>query len=415
MNAVIVQGNIIDDEFRGIEVWSTDSEDEEVRKPTDGRAFVEKEGNSKSGGRYLMVYTKIGVTPKYTTKLTTIVNEDNASACDDHFRSAPIDNTDETIPSKPEKVESKTSSMKNESQAKRPKPKENIHKSLKQLAKQKQKESNLKTKAGSKENSGPCTHCQSCSQTYRKISFGPRSIVGKNRKPDFGPKPHPPHSQPKQNPIKNVKDVKGKWKLVSEDKKQTKKTYANPRKQENKNPQPDLSKPKDNKIKVISDEKFEDEWCFIFTSKEKRNKFDVKADGGIFLGYSLASKAYRVLNRRSKKIEKTYYVTFDDNYVKKLQSSESPMKEIFLQKGQVTVPISNLFEEYIMLFVEPEKATLSEAKAIDNKVDNLKEIINKVAQDMESEPQSSSELQDQSEPTQRCSTFQWEFIYTKAT
>ena len=37
--------------------------------------------------------------------------------------------------------------------------------------------------------------------------------------------------------------------------------------------------------------------CFIFNSKENRNKFDVKVDERIFLGYSLNSKAYRVLNK----------------------------------------------------------------------------------------------------------------------
>lgn len=83
--------------------------------------------------------------------------------------------------------------------------------------------------------------------------------------------------------------------------------------------------------------------CFIFNSKEDRNKFDVKADEGIFHGYSLTSKAYRVLNKRSKKIEETYYVSFDDNYVKKLTSSKEPIDEIFPQTGQVSIPISNFF------------------------------------------------------------------------
>ena len=68
--------------------------------------------------------------------------------------------------------------------------------------------------------------------------------------------------------------------------------------------------------------------CFIFNCKEQRNKFDVKADEGIFLGYSLTSKAYRVLNQRSKKIEETYYVTFDDNYLKKYQKNDRSSEEI---------------------------------------------------------------------------------------
>lgn len=42
--------------------------------------------------------------------------------------------------------------------------------------------------------------------------------------------------------------------------------------------------------------------CFIFNSKENRNQFDVKADEGIFLRYSLTSKSYMVLNIGSGEI-----------------------------------------------------------------------------------------------------------------
>ena len=34
--------------------------------------------------------------------------------------------------------------------------------------------------------------------------------------------------------------------------------------------------------------------CFILNDKEQMSKFDVKSDEGIFLGYSLNSRAYRV-------------------------------------------------------------------------------------------------------------------------
>ena len=122
--------------------------------------------------------------------------------------------------------------------------------------------------------------------------------------------------------------------------------------------------------------------CFIFNSKEHRNKFDVKADEGIFLGYSLTSKAYWVLNKRSRKIEETYYVTFDDNYVKKLKATEEAIGEIFSQTGQVTASIANLFDQFVELFDEPEKATLSEAKAADNKIDHLKQIVEDAAKQM---------------------------------
>ena len=148
--------------------------------------------------------------------------------------------------------------------------------------------------------------------------------------------------------------------------------------------------------------------CFIFNSKEHRNKFDVKADEGIFLGYSLTSKAYRVLNKRLMKIEETYYVTFDDNYVKKLKTTEGSVEEIFPKSGQVTVPISNLCEQCMLLFDEPEKAIHSESKAADKKVDNLKKIIDDVAKKMLDEQPTVTEQTYSSEPPKDSSYVQRE-------
>ena len=102
----------------------------------------------------------------------------------------------------------------------------------------------------------------------------------------------------------------------------------------------------------------------------------MKVDEGIFFGYSLTSKAYRVLNEISKKLEETYYVRFDDNYMKKFQSREGSIEEIFPVTGKVIAPTYNMFEEYMLLFDEPENAIHSEENAADNKIDNLKKIIN---------------------------------------
>lgn len=44
--------------------------------------------------------------------------------------------------------------------------------------------------------------------------------------------------------------------------------------------------------------------CFILNNrKESLDKFDAKADGTIFLSYSLQSKTYRVFNRRTLCVE----------------------------------------------------------------------------------------------------------------
>jgi len=41
-------------------------------------------------------------------------------------------------------------------------------------------------------------------------------------------------------------------------------------------------------------------------------KFDAKSDEGIFLGYSMNSKVYRVYNKRSLTIEESMHVVFDE-------------------------------------------------------------------------------------------------------
>ena len=55
MPAFVVQVNMAQGEFGGVQVWSTDSEDEEVRKPTHGRAFTPKQEDSQYSRRCLIV------------------------------------------------------------------------------------------------------------------------------------------------------------------------------------------------------------------------------------------------------------------------------------------------------------------------------------------------------------------------
>ncbi|XP_057996530.1 uncharacterized protein LOC131175867 [Hevea brasiliensis] len=53
--------------------------------------------------------------------------------------------------------------------------------------------------------------------------------------------------------------------------------------------------------------------CYILNNKKDNlKKFDVKSDEGIFLGYSMHSKAYRVFNRRTLLVEETIHVVFDE-------------------------------------------------------------------------------------------------------
>ena len=65
------------------------------------------------------------------------------------------------------------------------------------------------------------------------------------------------------------------------------------------------------------------------TTQRKKNKFQEKADEAIFLGYSLHSKAYRVLNKRTKVIEENFDVTFDEDYMRKNKTEQIETNTIF--------------------------------------------------------------------------------------
>jgi hypothetical protein len=46
--------------------------------------------------------------------------------------------------------------------------------------------------------------------------------------------------------------------------------------------------------------------------RDNLGKFDAKSDEGIFLGYSLNSKAYRVFNKRTMVVDESMHVVFDE-------------------------------------------------------------------------------------------------------
>nr|GFC55415.1 retrovirus-related Pol polyprotein from transposon TNT 1-94 [Tanacetum cinerariifolium] len=51
-------------------------------------------------------------------------------------------------------------------------------------------------------------------------------------------------------------------------------------------------------------------------------KFDAKGDEGYFVGYSLSSKAFRVFNKRTKKVDENMHVDFLEN--KLIEKGSSP-------------------------------------------------------------------------------------------
>ena len=53
--------------------------------------------------------------------------------------------------------------------------------------------------------------------------------------------------------------------------------------------------------------------CFIIKDRENVGKFDARSDKGIFLRYSSTNKAYRVCNKRTKKVMETVNVVIDES------------------------------------------------------------------------------------------------------
>ena len=71
--------------------------------------------------------------------------------------------------------------------------------------------------------------------------------------------------------------------------------------------------------------------CFILKDRENVGKFDTQSDEGIFLEYSFTSKAYRVLNKRNRKVMETVNVVIDDvSTSKSLKVTEQMSKSILL-------------------------------------------------------------------------------------
>ena len=64
--------------------------------------------------------------------------------------------------------------------------------------------------------------------------------------------------------------------------------------------------------------------CFILKDRENVGKFDSRSDEGIFLGYSSISKAYRVYNKRTRRVMETFDVVIDEASGFEKSSEEIP-------------------------------------------------------------------------------------------
>ncbi|GJR79893.1 ribonuclease H-like domain-containing protein [Tanacetum coccineum] len=74
---------------------------------------------------------------------------------------------------------------------------------------------------------------------------------------------------------------------------------------------------KDNLVRGLPTKRFENDQTYVACLKVKQHKasckFDGKSDEGFFAGYSLSSKAFRVYNIRTKRVEENLHIGFLEN------------------------------------------------------------------------------------------------------
>ncbi|KAD4180333.1 hypothetical protein E3N88_28924 [Mikania micrantha] len=95
--------------------------------------------------------------------------------------------------------------------------------------------------------------------------------------------------------------------------------------------------------------------CYILNTKDQLTKFDSKVDAGYFVGYSSTCKAYRVFNCRTKIVEETLHVKF--NECPKDSIPQNPAEMFDLNILQHEFPVEPIGEAHEVLKADPPKAS----------------------------------------------------------
>nr|GFA06797.1 hypothetical protein [Tanacetum cinerariifolium] len=107
----------------------------------------------------------------------------------------------------------------------------------------------------------------------------------------------------------------------------------------------------------------------IFNTLDHLGKFDVKGDEGYFVGYSLTSKAFRVYNKRTKKVEENLHVDFLDN--KLIEKGAGPnllfdIDTLTNSMNYVPVVVAETYSTNISAHMETSNAIIRNSDAPDD-------------------------------------------------
>ncbi|KAK0584307.1 hypothetical protein LWI29_010928 [Acer saccharum] len=67
--------------------------------------------------------------------------------------------------------------------------------------------------------------------------------------------------------------------------------------------------------------------CYMLNDRDQLGKFDAKSDEGIFIGYALNSRAYRVFNLKTRTVMESSNVVIDDTRLKSNDHEEEDVLE----------------------------------------------------------------------------------------
>nr|GEZ41059.1 hypothetical protein [Tanacetum cinerariifolium] len=112
-------------------------------------------------------------------------------------------------------------------------------------------------------------------------------------------------------------------------------------------------------------------WAEVVNTAYQLGKFNGKLDDGIFVGYSTTSKAFRVYNIRTKKVEENLHITFLENkpMIVGTNSNDFEGKGASFDAGQSSMKIGSSQDYFLMplwkdtsLFVSSSQASNSHNK-----------------------------------------------------
>ncbi|GKC99748.1 hypothetical protein Tco_1170023, partial [Tanacetum coccineum] len=93
--------------------------------------------------------------------------------------------------------------------------------------------------------------------------------------------------------------------------------------------------------------------CYPKNDHEDIGKLGAKGDIGFFLGYSSTSCAYKIYNRRTKKIMETMNVTFDELSAMAFEQRSSKPKLQGMICGQISSGLDLTYASFIITSLKP--------------------------------------------------------------